>query len=657
MANQFILLRKCVVAHLLYLLKIVNPTTKGLFGNVCINRGKSNQGLRRELLRFDTATSSWDWMSFGGPTARARHVAAWDPTNHAIWIHGGFDGLFQRDLWKFDIDRGAWELVAEQGPSRRFNHAAAWDSNQMSFWIHAGKTESCESDELWRFQATTTSTTWTTSSLTSTSRTTSSSKTVTTATSTRTTTISSSSTSLTSTTSSTSQTTTGSSSSTVSTTTTFSISSTTTTSRSHTVTTTSSSESSTISSTTTQSSTSQSSTTSISSSSTISTTSHTSTSSTSSTGTFTTSTSSTVTMTTTACAECIAVAVLCPTLALLLMIVLTAFSWWWWRYYKRKVTVVPLPPALPPEPPVPQPPLYTLPQLLVFLSNVEPLTEHTEHLPLKHRKASCCSSLPSQPDLHPKALTHMSIAPLRHVCIDIPVQPAACEPVVRRVVHNGGTWTAGPYHASPTVCPCKELPQRPKQQLVLQTPSTNAPEEVSPFEQPKPLPDINPQVLFRSGAKSILEHMIGDLPCLNLDRSRRISRPIHYTDYTSYYLDMMPRLEKLTLVTKILEIPLELPQALPTLRLEPCCQEVMHKRRPLRAAQVAPRLHEPAKTPPPLCSDHSTPSTPSTPKMKRKGRTDRDQSPGPGSYNPRQNNFGTRISVSTPKLRRRYRWV
>ena len=138
-------------------------------------------GLQRDLWRFDTTANSnnWNLVAIGGPTARAYHVAGWDPTNEAIWIHGGLQGAnFCSDLWRFDVNLYEWRLLSEkEGPSARFSHAAAFDSTSTSFCLHGGYSDGRLESDLWCYQWTTTTTSRTTSSLTtsSTSKTTSTS--------------------------------------------------------------------------------------------------------------------------------------------------------------------------------------------------------------------------------------------------------------------------------------------------------------------------------------------------------------------------------------------------------------------------------------------------------------------------------------------------
>eukprot|EP00435_Cladocopium_sp_Y103_P074945 s49_g52.t1 len=121
-----------------------------------------SEGLQRDLWRFSTSTSTWYLISNSGPTARAYHVSAWDPLNHILWVHGGKDVAPRRDLWSFDTVNYKWELIEDHsGPSRRFDHVAAWDVGTMSLWIHGGYEGSVLQD-LWKYEIPTTTTTTTT---------------------------------------------------------------------------------------------------------------------------------------------------------------------------------------------------------------------------------------------------------------------------------------------------------------------------------------------------------------------------------------------------------------------------------------------------------------------------------------------------------------
>ncbi|CAE7028194.1 Lztr1, partial [Symbiodinium sp. CCMP2456] len=82
------------------------------------------------------AASSLSWtevVSDGGPTARSGHAAVWDDANRRLWLHGGNDGFLKRELWRYETGSNIWSLVAEHaGPSGRWSHAAAWDGlNQV----------------------------------------------------------------------------------------------------------------------------------------------------------------------------------------------------------------------------------------------------------------------------------------------------------------------------------------------------------------------------------------------------------------------------------------------------------------------------------------------------------------------------------------------
>lgn len=118
-----------------------------------------SEGLHRDLWRFSTSTSTWYLISNSGPSARAYHVSAWDPLNHILWVHGGKDVAPRRDLWSFNTVNYKWDLIEDHsGPSRRFDHVAAWDVRTMSLWIHGGY-EGRVLQDLWKYEIPTTTTT------------------------------------------------------------------------------------------------------------------------------------------------------------------------------------------------------------------------------------------------------------------------------------------------------------------------------------------------------------------------------------------------------------------------------------------------------------------------------------------------------------------
>ncbi|CAK9107950.1 unnamed protein product, partial [Durusdinium trenchii] len=276
---------------------------------IWVHGGYDSHGLSNELWAFDSQTSNWSLVSQAGPGLRAYHVAAWDSSNQAIWLHGGLGGstgVAQRELWRFNILSHSWDLIANQvqdGPVARYYHAAAWDVTSASLWIHGGfsgySAGNCLHDT-WRFLVTTTSTTRTASTSSTSSATTlttsSSSATTTSITSTRSTSSSITYSTTTATTTSSTLTSSISSSTTLSTTTTSSIS----TSSSTASTTSSTLTSSTSSSTTLSATTTSSSSTSSSTASTTSSTSTSSISTSSSTTLSTTTTSSSGTSSNTA---------------------------------------------------------------------------------------------------------------------------------------------------------------------------------------------------------------------------------------------------------------------------------------------------------------------------------------------------------------------
>ena len=88
-------------------------------------------------------------------------MAAWDPGGQALWIHGGFDGSACEDLWRFNTDSSTWDFMASGGPSARYNHVAAWDVVNSAMMVHGGFGRGLLGD-LWRFTATSATTSVTT---------------------------------------------------------------------------------------------------------------------------------------------------------------------------------------------------------------------------------------------------------------------------------------------------------------------------------------------------------------------------------------------------------------------------------------------------------------------------------------------------------------
>jgi hypothetical protein len=119
-----------------------DPQTEVLW----ISGGFDGNNFLKEIWKYSSgSTGSVGWLrvvdsTVPGPCARSDHIAIWDATSSAIWIHGGFDGTMQRDLWKFDTREGTWSRMPQTGrqPSARANHVAAWDDTHLAIWIHAG---------------------------------------------------------------------------------------------------------------------------------------------------------------------------------------------------------------------------------------------------------------------------------------------------------------------------------------------------------------------------------------------------------------------------------------------------------------------------------------------------------------------------------------
>ena len=103
--------------------------------------GYDGNDFQKDLWTFSRNTMSWRLLdSFvTGPTARSDHVAVWDDTSLALWLHGGMDSSLKGDLWRFDSRTEAWaEFQPENPPSARAYHVAAWDTLNLAIWMHGG---------------------------------------------------------------------------------------------------------------------------------------------------------------------------------------------------------------------------------------------------------------------------------------------------------------------------------------------------------------------------------------------------------------------------------------------------------------------------------------------------------------------------------------
>eukprot|EP00435_Cladocopium_sp_Y103_P075181 s49_g54.t1 len=107
---------------------------------IWIHGGLFDCTLNQDLWKFDTQQGTQ-------PFARANHVAVWDEFGQAIWIHAGYNrscgevqGGLQQDLWRYDttVNRNNWNLIAMGGPSARAFHVAGWDPTNRAIWIHGG---------------------------------------------------------------------------------------------------------------------------------------------------------------------------------------------------------------------------------------------------------------------------------------------------------------------------------------------------------------------------------------------------------------------------------------------------------------------------------------------------------------------------------------
>ena len=135
----------------------------------------------------------------------------------------------------------------------------------------------------------------------------------------------------------------------------------------------------------------------------------------------------------------------------------------------------------------------------------------------------------------------------------------------------------------------------------LLTPPTHAPLERPLFQPPNPLLDFTPQAHLWGGVVTILDHLVGDLPCLNSRREdlhdlQTFALDLHDADIA----DMTPLLEALTVTVEApWEAPLmrqELASRLRQLVFGPSKLDIQ-KPRPMRPTQTSPSLPEPTHNP------------------------------------------------------------
>ena len=94
----------------------------------------------------------WILVEEQGPE-RSGHVAAWDARSQQFLIHGGSDTEFRPDLWAYDVESGPWDqkLQLNSAPSKRGDHVAVWDPSELALWIHGGFDGATLFNDLWRY--------------------------------------------------------------------------------------------------------------------------------------------------------------------------------------------------------------------------------------------------------------------------------------------------------------------------------------------------------------------------------------------------------------------------------------------------------------------------------------------------------------------------
>jgi galactose oxidase-like protein/Kelch motif protein len=109
----------------------------------------------------------WHPVTGGGPSARARAAGVLDPSGRVLVFGGrwratgtGGDYTLYRDLWAFDLASESWSLVDDgsSGPSGREIPVAAFDPTDQALYVYGGDTDPsalgiAPSAEVWRYQA------------------------------------------------------------------------------------------------------------------------------------------------------------------------------------------------------------------------------------------------------------------------------------------------------------------------------------------------------------------------------------------------------------------------------------------------------------------------------------------------------------------------
>ena len=96
------------------------------------------------------------WTAKGSAPKRQNHVAVWDPVGEAFWIHGGYNGShLLQDIWTWTY-KDAWlmhgPMHSPGGPGARSEHVAVWDTSQAALYIHGGSNGQLLGD-LWRYSS------------------------------------------------------------------------------------------------------------------------------------------------------------------------------------------------------------------------------------------------------------------------------------------------------------------------------------------------------------------------------------------------------------------------------------------------------------------------------------------------------------------------
>ncbi|MEK6608496.1 MAG: kelch repeat-containing protein, partial [Myxococcota bacterium] len=119
-----------------------------------------------ELWALDERCAAWREIEAKGPSARGRHMTAWDAQARRMFVFGGrfraggTTYTLHDDLWAFDAAGEEWTLIDDgggAGPRARVSGALGYDAEGDALWLFGGDTSQSGAaydpqDDTWRFE-------------------------------------------------------------------------------------------------------------------------------------------------------------------------------------------------------------------------------------------------------------------------------------------------------------------------------------------------------------------------------------------------------------------------------------------------------------------------------------------------------------------------